>query len=293
MVHYVLYKDLDIAKYNQCIIESNNQRIYGQSWYLDCSAKKWNALVLNDFEAVMPLPIRKKIGISYVFVPPWTQQLGIFSRQEFGKEMIKEFMLAIPKKYKLVDIFMNSQNRFQSSHITKRDNYILPLETSYESLYSNFSKGRKSSIKQAIHHNLTVGKVTSIEALLQLFKENKGLELNRSDADLKILRELVLKGISLQKINVFEVVTSENKLIGGAIFLIDSHRITYLFSALNSEGREKQAMSFLIDFIIKKYANQPVILDFEGSMIYAIASFYRSFGAQLEPYCHYRKRRLL
>lgn len=293
MVHYVLYKDLDIAKYNQCIIESYNQRIYAQSWYLDSSAKKWNALVLNDFEAVMPLPIRKKFGISYVFVPPWTQQLGIFSKQEFGKEMINEFMLAIPKKYKLVDIFMNSQNRFQCSYITKRDNYILPLETSYESLYTNFSKGRKSSIKQAIHHHLTIRNVTSIETLLQLFKENKGLELNRSDADLKILRELVLKGISLQKISVFEVVTSENKLIGGAIFLRDSHRITYLFSALNSEGREKQAMSFLMDFIIKKNANQPIILDFEGSMIYAIASFYRSFGAQIEPYYHYRKRRLL
>jgi len=293
MVRFVLHQDLDIIKYNECITESSNQRVYAQSWYLDCIAKKWNALVLNDFEAVMPLPIRKKYGISYVFVPPWTQQLGVFSKREIGEEMMKEFMFAIPKKFKLVDILLNSENYFENRCVRQRDNYILSLEKPYESLYSDFSKGRKSSIKQAINHNLTIKKVTSTDALLTLFKANKGLELNRSDADFEILKGLVLKGISLQKISVFEVVNSEKELIGGVIFLIDSHRITYLFSALNEEGRKKQAMSFLVDFIIQKFANQPVILDFEGSMIHAIASFYRSFGAELEPYYHYRKKRLL
>ncbi len=292
MICYVLHKDLDIEKYNQCITDSSNGLLYAQNWYLDCVAKNWDVLVLNDFEAVMPLPIRKKYGISYVFVPPWSQQLGIFSRQELREEILQKFIQAIPKKYKLIDILMNYGNSFQSKHISIRDNFILRMDKPYETLYKNFSKGRKSSIKQAVNYNLTIRKTTSIDALLQLFKANKGLELNRSITDLKVLKDLVLKGIFLQKMTVLEVISSEKELIGGAIFLLDSKRITYLFSTLNAEGREKQAMSLLIDFIIKKYANQSVILDFEGSMVYEIASFYRSFGAQLEPYYHFRKKRL-
>jgi hypothetical protein len=291
MIHYVLHKDLDIAKYNQCITNSYNRLLYANSWYLDCVAQNWDVLVLNDFEAVMPLPIRKKYGIGYIFVPPWSQQLGVFSQKKIHQDVMEAFLTAIPKKYKLIDVLFNSENYFQSKYWTKRDNYILPLNKSYENLYKDFSKGRKSSIKQAANIDLSIRQVTSAEALIQLFKVNKGLELNRSDADLKVLQELVLKGFSLQKINVLEVISSKNKLLGGAIFLLDSNRITYLFSALNLEGREKQAMSFLIDFMIRKYANQSICFDFEGSMKYEIASFYRSFGAQLEPYYHFRRKR--
>lgn len=292
MIHYVLHKDLDIVKYNECIRESPNGLLYAHNWYLDCVAKNWNVLVLNDFEAVMPLPIRKKYGISYIFVPPWTQQLGVFSKKKIDHDVIMEFLLAIPKKYKLIDVLMNSTNFFQSKYISKRDNFILQLDKPYEIVYKKFSKGRKSSIKQAINNNLTIREVSTLEAILGLYKTNEGLEYKRSYADLKVLKELVLKGISKQKVSVLEVISQENNLLGGAIFLIDSKRITYLFSILNSEGREKQAMSLVIDFMIKKFAQQAVIFDFEGSMVNEIASFYRSFGAQLELYYHFRKKRL-
>ncbi len=292
MIHYVLHKDLDIVKYNECITESSNGLLYAHNWYLDCVAKNWDVLVLNDFEAVMPLPIRKKYGISYIFVPPWTQQLGVFSKKKVDQDVMLEFLQAIPKKYKLIDILMNTGTIFQSKYSSIRDNYTLQIDKPHEALYKSFSKGRKSSIKQAEKNNLVIREVSSLEALLRLFKTNKDSEYNRSDADLKVLKELVLKGISIQKISVLEVVTQKNKLLGGAIFLIDFKRITYLFSALNSEGREKQAMSLVIDFMIKKYAQQAVIFDFEGSMVNEIASFYRSFGAQLELYYHFRKKRL-
>ncbi len=292
MIHYVLLKDLDIVKYNECITESSNGLLYAHNWYLDCVAKNWDVLVLNDFEAVMPLPIRKKYGISYIFVPPWTQQLGVFSKKKVDQDVMLEFLQAIPKKYKLIDILMNTGTIFQSKYSSIRDNYTLQIDKPHEALYKSFSKGRKSSIKQAEKNNLVIREVSSLEALLRLFKTNKDSEYNRSDADLKVLKELVLKGISIQKISVLEVVTQKNKLLGGAIFLIDFKRITYLFSALNSEGREKQAMSLVIDFMIKKYAQQAVIFDFEGSMVNEIASFYRSFGAQLELYYHFRKKRL-
>ncbi|MEI9956106.1 MAG: hypothetical protein WDM90_07350 [Ferruginibacter sp.] len=42
--------------------------IYAQSFYLDAMAANWDAIVFNDYEAVMPLTWKKEMG-DYVFVP--------------------------------------------------------------------------------------------------------------------------------------------------------------------------------------------------------------------------------
>lgn len=48
-------------------------------------------------------------------------------------------------------------------------------------------------------------------------------------------------------------------------------------------------MSFLIDHVIENNAESDYILDFEGSMIAKLASFFKSFGAQKEIYFHMKK----
>ena len=48
MIHYVKRKDLDLNKYDACINNAINSRIYGYSWYLDIVADNWDVLVLND-----------------------------------------------------------------------------------------------------------------------------------------------------------------------------------------------------------------------------------------------------
>lgn len=175
-----------------------------------------------------------------------------------------------------------------------RDNFVLPLENnSYQVLLKGYSKGRKSSVKQAQKFGLKIKKTISADSIIELFRENKGEDLQKSAQDYLALQRLVNQGQLLGEILIYEVFNSNDKLLGGAIFLKDKYRITNLFSALNNLGREKQAMSFLIDFIIKHHAGQPFVLDFEGSMITKIASFYKSFGAIKETYFQYKKWQLI
>lgn len=294
MIRYLTKNEVDMAKYNNCILRSYNSLIYGFNWYLNAVCDDWDVLVLNDYMAVMPLPKRKKYGINYVYQAPWIQQLGVFSIQPIESSLLKEFIKKIPKKFKMVDVMLNANNEFTSKHIISRNNFVLSLDNkSYQALQKAYSKGRKSSVKQALKFNLKIQLTSSAEALIDLFKENKGKELNRADYEYLQLRNLVDKGMLLSKVIIYNVYNQNEKLLGGAIFLKDKHRITYLFSALDNEGREKQAMSFLIDFVIKKYANKPLLLDFEGSMVPKIASFYKSFGAKKEIYFHYKKWQLL
>lgn len=290
MIKHLARNELDVKKYDNCISIAINSRIYAYSWYLDIVCDDWDVLVKDDYQSVMPLPKRKKYGVNYIYLPPWVQQLGVFSKDKIPENLIREFLKKIPRKFKLVDIFLNSENYFKEKKISLRTNYILQLNESYETLSKDFTKGRKSSIKQAKNSNLKIAKEFSYEKIIQLFKTNKGVELNKNSSDYTILNELIEYMLQLNLVESMSVVNNNNELIGGAFFLKDKQRITYLFSSLNNKGREKQAMSFLINYVIEKCSKTNCILDFEGSMINNIAAFFKSFGAVKEQYYWYRKK---
>ena len=288
MVKYLEHKEINFEKYDKCISGSENAFIYAYSWYLDMVAENWDVLVLGDYETVMPLTHRKKYGIRYIFLPAWVQQLGVFSANSIEEDLIIDFVNAIPRKFRSIDILFNNKNIFSSNKLEIRNNYILDLNRDYKLLFNNFTKGRKSSIKQAKKYGLILRESNNAESLIQLFMKNIGAELNKSERDYATIRNLVYVGLKKDKVKIYKVFDENANEIGGAIFLMDNNRITYLFSAVNKNGRDKQAISFLIDFIIEKYAGQELILDFEGSMIKGIANFFKSFGSIRENYYLYR-----
>ena len=59
-IKYLQHKEIDKAKWDACIEQAPNGLIYSYSWYLDAMSKHWDALVLKDYEAVMPLTWNKK-----------------------------------------------------------------------------------------------------------------------------------------------------------------------------------------------------------------------------------------
>ena len=292
MIRYLTRDELDIVKYDTCISNAENFRIYANSWFLDIVCDSWDALVEDDYQSVMPLPKRTKYGIHYIYLPPWTQQLGVFSLQSINEFALLHFIKKIPKKFKLVDVYLNSNNLISSQRIKIRDNFILSLDKTYESLRKQYSKGLKSSCKQAKQFDLDVIENYDHKKIIQLFEKNKGIELNKKSSYYQVLSEVAEHALRLNSIKSIGVINRNAELIGGAFFLIDKYRITYLFSAINDEGREKQAMSFLIDHVIESNAGSNYMLDFEGSMITELASFFRSFGAHKEVYFHLKKYRI-
>lgn len=284
MIYHKTRDSLDTEKYDACIQEAFNSRIFAYSWYLDSVCDAWDILVEEDYKAVMPLPKRKKLGIQYIYLPPWTQQLGIFSRGEVNEKKVNRFLQSIPKNYKFININLNTGNLYFRNNCVLRHNYILPLNQPYALIYKQFRKGRKSAISKAGKLKLQIIENYNSKKIIELFKSNKGKVLRINELDYEILEDLVQQANFLGKMKSIAVLSEMNALIGGAIFFEDNGRITYLFSAMNDEGRQKQAMSYLIAHIIQQKATTNTILDFEGSMIHEIALFFRSFGAIDEPY---------
>ncbi len=289
MISYLTRDNLNVKKYDRCIANADNTRIYSCSWYLDIVAnEQWDVLVLDDYVAVMPLPKRRKYFLHYIYLLSWSQQLGVFG-STIDANLISQFIEAIPKKFKLIDIFLNSENRFNDKNITTRTNYILPLNSSYEVLFKNFKKGRKSNIKQALNSDLRIVQNYNYDDIITFFRANKGHEISKKESDYDTLNELIARGIELGMAESVGVINAQNELVGGAFFLKDTKRITYLFSSVDAEGRTNQAMSLILNDVIKRFESTNFVLDFEGSMIPEIASFFRSFGAVEETYYHYKK----
>src|SRR5687768_17286505 len=98
-IQYLEQKEIDKQKWDRCIDNAADGLIYGYSFYLDSMADDWCGLVLNDYEAVMPLPFRKKFGMRYVYQPAFIAQLGVFGGNG-NKDTYDAFLNAIPASFR-------------------------------------------------------------------------------------------------------------------------------------------------------------------------------------------------
>lgn len=280
MIRYLRNNEIDLTKYDTCIKTSINTRIYAFSWYLDCVADNWDVLVLNDYEAVMPLPWRQKYFIKYIYPPAWTQQLGVFSSNEISEKLVLDFIHAIPKKFKKVTVQFNSDNKLQLKNVTERVNYVLPLDKPYEEIYKGFNQNRKRGLKKALKSkNAKIKTISSKDFLEFYLNVPKNYAVNKNQ--IETLKKLVnSKNDAIKIIGIYNV----SKLEASILLLIDAHRIINLVPITSYYGREQGLITLLLNNMIKNYENSTKILDFEGSMLDGVASFYESFGAKKKFY---------
>lgn len=288
-IQYITRKNLNVSKYDVCIRDAVNSRIYAYSWYLDIVAEEWDVLVLGDYKAVMPLPKRRKYFIPYIYQPAWTQQLGVFYKEFSDSNLVKEFIDSIPKKFKKISLNLNDQNICKNNLTYSRDNYVLSLNSNYKNLFANYSKNRRNSLRKINRDRIKIVESTNHQIIFPFYYDYIFEKSGLKEKDIQNLDLLLNHCYTIDKALFVKATTTDNKALGGAVFLKDNNRLYYLFSALGEEGKRVQVMSLIIDYVINKYSGQDIILDFEGSMIRGIASFFRSFGAKNIPYYSYEK----
>ena len=292
-IKYLQYKEIDKAKWDACISNAPNGLIYGYSFYLDCMAKQWDALVLNDYEAVMPLTWNKKYGFYYLYQPAFTASLGVFGKN-LTKEIIDDFVSMLPSKFKLVEISLNSGNIVGDSRPFSllRSNYILHLNRSYEQLYKSYRDNHKRNITKAFQLGCRVSKEIAIDEIIQLNKEQLQHVDGTKPEDYPNFKKLyeLLKG--RKQAEVYGIIDPKNKVLASAVFFFSHNRAYYIMVGNHPDGKTIGASHALIDAFIKDHADQNLILDFEGSDIRNLAFFYSGFGAKEEIYPAFKINRL-
>lgn len=287
MIRYLKNKEVDVKKWDKCILGAFNGNAYGMSWYLDIVHDGWEALVEGDYERVMPLTVARKYGIDYMFQPYFTQQLGIYSLKKLSPAVTSRFLDHIPDHIKYVEVNLNSFNKVKSdSHSVKMNvNYVQDLIHEYPKISSRYSTNTKRNLKKSLQANLSVIKNIKPEVLIKLFRENRGRKVeNLKDRDYQKLKRLMYSAMYKGSGLVYGVFTPQNTLCAGAYFIKSNKRLIFLFSGTDQTARQTGAMTLLIDSVIREFSPSQIVLDFEGSNDEHLARFYSGFGARKLEY---------
>lgn len=284
MIRKVAYKDIDFEKYQECILNSFNYKIYAENWYLDAvTEKKWDCLIYGDYEFVMPLPFVKRFGVRLISMPILCQQLGIFGKQKDVK--IFDLFFAELTKQKVEIYNFNDSNVFSDENvkINSKINQILDLNVDYEDLYSNFKKDRKKDIRR-------INSIENLEFSIEFKLEEFLHELKKKYPQFKTdfystqkFRNLLSELSKHKKIRFVSLKQHENTI--ATLFLVESKKsLILLLSSKDTSGNFKGAFASIINKVIHEYGKDFSLLDFEGSSIASIHSFNESFGAVIKEY---------
>lgn len=290
-IRYLRRQEIDTGKWDNCITHAKNSLVYACSFYLDSMAGNWDALVMDDYAAVMPLPWKKKWGIRYIYQPFLTAQLGIFATVEVP---VTRFLEAIPGKFRYIDLPLNHANLLPGNevHLTRRSNYVLPLNAAYEDLYSRYSENIQRNIKKAALAGCRPAQQVNPEKVIELAVAQMKQQGHDPGENLDRFRRLLVELQRKQMVAAYGIESAEGLLLASCIFFFSHQRAYYILVGNHPAGKNTGASHALIDSFIRDHAGQNLLLDFEGSDIPGLAQFYSGFGAADEPYPSLRVNRL-
>ncbi len=279
-IRYLKHSDINKEMWDACVINSTNGLIYARSWYLDAMSPNWEALVLKDYIAVMPLTVSRKMGVSYLSQPAFSQQLGIIGPLDFHEEVTQSFINIITSKFPLIEINLNFKNEYTIG--AKKCNLILDLGQPFETIQSAF---RRDLIYKAINANLRTESSEDFGEVIKSFRKlylEKTTQLKGTHFEnlVKVCNHLSKTG----NLFVRKVLNQENEILAIAMFFMDEKRIYYMMSATFSEGRKCDANALLLHEVIKEFSGSKYVFDFEGSSIPSINFFFKKFNPVEENY---------
>ena len=284
MIKQLQRKNIDDERWNSIIAASRHETVYPYTWYMDASADQWFGLVMGDYEYVMPVAFRKKYTIKYIYQPFHNQQLGVYSKKAVDNEIAQLFLKKIHRDFKAGDYAFNAGNILKKDtglKITDRDNFVLPLNHTYEDLYKNYTGNARRNIRRSCKFALEISDKIKVQDFVEFKRANN--RKSESKAFYQNMERLLLELEKTGKSKIHAVYLG-GELCAATVFVFSAKRMIHMLAASNDEGRDNKSMFFLVDSFIKSHAGEDVMLDFEGSTISSVASFFADFGAKAEIY---------
>jgi len=173
-IRFLHRDEIDDTKWDACVYASFNSLVYAYTWYLDNVADNWDALVLDDYKTVMPLPIRKKWGFTYAYQPFFCQQLGIFSTAKLSQEIVNAFFNTIPAHISYINIQTNIFTKPTTGNIISKQkkNFHLPLIPTYEKLEHSYNSNTKRNLKKAQKAKVELLENAEPSSIIKLYRDN-------------------------------------------------------------------------------------------------------------------------
>lgn len=285
-VHHLRHAQIDRTAYDACVEAAPNGLVYGLSWWLDVVSPGWEALVLDDYRAVLPLPVKQRYGVRFVDQPLFCQRLGVFSEKPLSADERSAVLNCLKSSFRLVTRLCLDEDASGGKIAAEpRHTHLLDLSQPYESLRSQFTRDRLLNLKRAEAVGWELQPSHDIHLLTDWFQRFHARNIAGGVASetYRLLENLFLK-TEKRGLSTLWYATKNDQPEAGAWFVTHKNRVAYLFNAATPAGRRGNARTFLLDSFFRKNAGRDLIFDFESPEVPSIAGFYESFGAEREPY---------
>jgi hypothetical protein len=303
MLRYLKHHELDQEAWDRCVNESPNGNIYSLSTYLNIVAPAWEGLVIEEskeYLGVMAIPQFKKFNLMrFVREPYWVNQLGLIHRHQRHEIEFENVLQCIFERNSLLVNYPLSIDNLRFlpvlESISERDarctfqtyhSYHLKLSAQYNQIVDNFADDRKQNLKKAMRNNLSFTETDDLETLIKMFSENIAPRIYGGvlPHQYELLRKLY-RDLQAQRLcKIYQVADVTGKPITSSLFYFYKNQVIKFLSAPTTLGRKLHGDTFLMAEVIKRFAGEDRILDFERASSEGINNYKESFGSEKVSY---------
>lgn len=274
--------------------------IFQQSWWLDAVApNQWNEVTAEKKGRIvgrMPYVIKRKLGFTFLIMPPLTQTLGPWiepkdakyaKKLAWEKEILSDLIEKLPShsfffqncSYEMTNWLPFYWKGFKQ---TTRYTYVLEDISDPEKIWDGFLANIRTDIRKA-SKKITVRTDLGVEKFLDINE----MTFQRQGIKPPYSREVVRRidaACGNEHRKIFFAEDSDGDIHAAIYIIWDENSAYYLMGGGDPELRNSGATSFLIWNAINFAASVTKRFDFEGSMIESVERFFRAFGATQKTY---------
>lgn len=276
---------LDVKKWDKMVEKFGP--VYAYSWYLDVVCPGWLAVVEGDYKSGFPFPVRKKLGLRYVFAPYFCGPLGLISAQPSDQKLFENMLGMLSDGISYLDLYLRPGQAFKvpKAKVTEKKYQYLSLNRPYESIEKSFSEKTIRNIKKGERSGLTVSPQITERMIVRDFKKVAEKKVKSLEAaDFRMLLKLLLTISENKKGFMRAAVAGDGSIHASAYFLESGKSLVYLKGSTTESGRKSGAMEFLFASVMKEFSGRDMFFDFGGSSVEGVARFNYGFTKIEERY---------
>jgi hypothetical protein len=275
--------------------------VFEQPWWLDSVAPAaWSeAVVRRGDEVVARLPYarRRKLGLTMIVQPSFTQTLGPWlaliegkyaRRLETEKKLLEQLIEQLPP----FDFFrmsfspaMTSWLPFYWAGFTATVCYTYRIEdlSDLDRVHSDFQDHVRRGIRKA-QGAVEVDHEFPLDGLLRLDAQTYARQGLRLPHSYDVVRRLDAACAARGSRRVLGAVDAQGRTHAALYVVWDERTLYALISARDPEFQVFGANTLLYWEAIRLASEVSRVFDFEGSMVEPIEHYFRAFGGRLTPY---------
>jgi hypothetical protein len=278
-IRYIKNKDIDKTLWDKCIARSLNGNTFAFSWFLDAACSNWDALVSGDYRSVMPIPIKKMLGLTFMKQPVFFNKSNIYIGNNKDISLFPNFLETLKKHVTGAEI-VTSNEKLNAKKIrsSQSHSYQLDLIGTYKTISTGYSETFLKDLESINLKNIFFN--------TGIFPKGIGLlagisgALSRKEA----LKLALLSSVALKKKTgeIYGAFNSKNRMIAAVLFLSSHYKTNIVYAVQSREGKRNKAIYGLIDHYIKQHSEKALTMDFQG-LHFLEDEFFESIGAVKYP----------